>query len=43
MPRGDNFEGHALITSNQAVAVVLNGVSWAPNSGSATTNGIPAQ
>ncbi len=43
VPLGDNFEGHAVVTSNQAIAVVLNGVSWAPNSGSATTNGIPAQ
>jgi len=37
---GDNFEGHAVVTSDQSIAVVLNGVSWAPNAGSATTNGI---
>ena len=43
MPLGDNFEGHAVVTSNQDIAVVLNGVSWAPNSGSATTNGVPVQ
>ena len=43
LPLGDNFEGHALVTSNQAIAVVLNGVSWAPNAASATTNGVPAQ
>ena len=39
---GDAYEGHAVVTSNngQPLAVVLNGVSKAPDGGSATTNGV---
>ncbi|HEY80024.1 MAG TPA: hypothetical protein G4O05_02950 [Caldilineae bacterium] len=40
-PLGDNFEGHAVITGNGAIGVVLNGISKSPMAGSATTNGIP--
>jgi len=41
-PLGDAYEGHAVVTSNngQPISVVLNGVSWAPEGGSATTNGV---
>lgn len=40
---GNNFEGQAIITSNNGVdlAAVLNGISKSPDGGSATTNGIP--
>lgn len=39
---GDAYEGHAVVTSNngQPLAVVLNGISGAPNGGSGTTNGV---
>ena len=39
---GNAYEGHAVVTSNngQPISVVLNGISWAPTGGSATTNGI---
>ncbi len=39
-PLGDAFEGHAVVSSNQSIAVVLNGISWTPKAASATTNGI---
>ncbi len=39
---GDAYEGHAVVTSNngQPLSVVVNGISKAPNGGSATTNGV---
>ena len=39
---GNAFEGHVVVTSNnsQQLAVVLNGISAAPNGGSGTTNGV---
>ncbi|MCO6452343.1 MAG: hypothetical protein J5I90_16310 [Caldilineales bacterium] len=42
-PLGTSFEGHVVVTSNngQPLAVVLNGITRSPGSGSATTNGIP--
>ena len=39
-PLGTAFEGHAVVTSNQPLAVVLNGIIKSPGSGSATTNGV---
>ncbi len=39
-PLGNNFEGHAVVQASGSIGVVLNGVSKAPNAGSATTNGI---
>jgi len=39
---GNDYQGHAVVTSNngQPLAVVLNGISKAPDGGSATTNGV---
>ena len=39
-PLGSSFEGHAVVSSNQPLAVVLNGIIKSPGSGSATTNGV---
>ena len=42
VPLGDAYEGHVVVTSNnsQPISVVLNGISFAPEGGSATTNGV---
>ncbi len=39
-PLGENYEGHAIVTADGPISVVLNGISVNPKAASGTTNGI---